>query len=265
MDANFILNLLAQRYAGEEWAFFSEFRPVTGFGSKVADALVIGLWVKNSRILAFEIKVARGDFLNDLNGFKEKHKLALGISEEFLYVCPWGLIDKSEVPELAGLMYVDQSNGLRIVKPAQIRTKDSLAFEFVQAIARSSRAKIEVSKIPAKLLGKDVTQEDIQKVVDEKVAEINKWRIDSEVEKKLEEYKKRDQSLSSLFGRMRDAAGLRFVDSETAAIKIIKRLEVMSAMSGLIASLKSINGLSQNMLAEIDKLRATGGEDQMPW
>ena len=49
----------------------------------------------------YEIKVNRRDFIQD-----EKWRKYLGVCSSFYFVCPWGLIDKSEVPEEAGLIYM---------------------------------------------------------------------------------------------------------------------------------------------------------------
>lgn len=56
----------------------------------------------------YEIKVSRSDFLQD-----NKWVNYLPYCEYFYFVCPFGLIDPSEVPEKAGLMYASKT-GSRI-------------------------------------------------------------------------------------------------------------------------------------------------------
>lgn len=255
MDAQFVFNLLAQRHSGPEWAFFGEFRPVTGFASRVADALAIGLWRKNSRIIAYEIKVTRADFMNDIKNFREKHEMALGISEEFFYVCPYNMVRVDEVPDVVGLMFVDSSNGLKVVKVAPIRTKECLPFDYVQAIAREAGAKIDVSKIPAKYLGHDISQEDLKKIIDGKVSEVNQWQIDRAAEKKVEGLQKSESMIRKSFVRMRTAAGLHYSEDEYVVDEIVKRLTIVSQMDGLLHSIKSVRSLSDETIRIIEKLR----------
>lgn len=58
---------------------------------------------------AYEIKISRSDFLNDI---KQSHKQvnAHAVSNYFYWVCPKGLIQKHEIPNGDGLMYVDIDN-----------------------------------------------------------------------------------------------------------------------------------------------------------
>ena len=72
---------------------------------------------RSGYIIECEIKTSRSDFFADMK--KDKHKIMQDqfrknfIPHRFMYVVPRGLIDKTEVPAYAGLMY---ANGLEIVK-----------------------------------------------------------------------------------------------------------------------------------------------------
>lgn len=72
-----------------------------------------------------EVKVSRGDFFRDLK--KGKHGLIMRgryPANYFSYVCPSGLIKPSEVPEYAGLYWVNQFGSVRMKKkPVRINRK----------------------------------------------------------------------------------------------------------------------------------------------
>jgi hypothetical protein len=61
----------------------------------------------------FEIKISRGDFLNDAK--KSKHQQGGG-ANYFYYVCPKDMIKKEEVDKRYGLIYVWDTGYIEIVK-----------------------------------------------------------------------------------------------------------------------------------------------------
>lgn len=177
---------LASRYSGRGWANFFQYRPMTSYEAtyNAIDLLVVGLWRKHGdKIIAHEIKVARGDFLKDLKQFKKKHGIALQISHEFYYVCPWGLIKRDEIPEVVGLMYADKNCMLKIIKPAVLRELDAIPFHFFQGFAREFGNKVSLTKVPLKYLGKDITAEGFDKMLEAK----REWDFERKVEEKARE------------------------------------------------------------------------------
>lgn len=80
-----------------------------------------------------EIKISRADFKNDVKNKKQKHLLLEngngvgGYSGEmpnyFYYAVPNGLIEVDEVPEYAGLLYVNPC-GVKIVKQGRMLTTE---------------------------------------------------------------------------------------------------------------------------------------------
>lgn len=68
---------------------------------------VIDLWVcplSFSRpVIAYEIKVSRSDFRRD-----EKWREYLPFCDRLYFVTPWALVERSEIPEPAGLYYVSK-------------------------------------------------------------------------------------------------------------------------------------------------------------
>lgn len=192
MIAEEIEAILADKYSGRGWALFFQYMPMTSFESTLnkIDLIAVGLWHQHDKIIAFEIKIARSDFLKDLKNFKKKHQFAFRISDEFFYVCPWGLIEKEEVPVDAGLMYVNQGNKIKIMKPARVRIIKQIPFQLFQGFAREFGSKVDYTKIPIKYLGKDMTQDDLMAIVEKK----RNWDFDNQVKvKALEIVKKREE------------------------------------------------------------------------
>lgn len=184
VDSHFIKKLLAQKYRrAHGWTFFDEFFYIDGYA--------IGLQSRNAEILAFEIKISRQDFLKDLNNFHSKQKKALELSNKFYYVCPWGLIEKHEVPDFAGIQYVDSANTVKIKKQATYRSMKKIPFYLLQALAYESGATVNVSDIPVRYLGKEISQEAFQEIVDHAVADKYGYELERGIEKGIKELEKK--------------------------------------------------------------------------
>lgn len=65
----------------------------------------------NPFIAGYEIKIHRGDFLQD-----EKWQNYLDFCNEFYFVCPTNLIQKDELPAEVGLMYVSKTGTMLYTK-----------------------------------------------------------------------------------------------------------------------------------------------------
>lgn len=215
MTAKDIKGFLAERYS-KTHAFFMEFRPFTGYAGNVnqIDAVAVGLYDKDDRIIAFEIKVNRGDFVSDVSQFSHKHKFALEFSHEFYYVSPWGLIDKSEVPEVAGLMYVNKGNRISKKKQAMRRNYDSVPLHYFQAFARNFGTKLENALVPIKYLGKEWTQDDFKKEIEAEHKRFRSYWVNKEVEDKVEEKLSEESFYISVFEELRKDAGFVYRDRE---------------------------------------------------
>ncbi len=70
----------------------------------IMDAYVIKKSYTNPLSICYEIKVSRQDFIND-----SKWENYLPFCNEFYFITPHGLVDSTEVPEQAGLMYVSKN------------------------------------------------------------------------------------------------------------------------------------------------------------
>lgn len=95
------------------------------------------VWILTKSELAyeFEIKISRSDFFNDFKHKTRKHSFLGEVNKEYLngipnyfyYVVPKGLITKEEVPEYAGLCYVDGEILYTIKKAPKLTSKKASA------------------------------------------------------------------------------------------------------------------------------------------
>lgn len=138
MKTNKIADIITKNLADRSFPIYLTNYENQGF----AEADVFGI-SRAGQMYEFEIKVSKSDFFADLKNKKYKHKnlsekKAIQIcyiwkkgkrTEEtferiimpnrFYYVCPFGLIDKSEIPDYAGLIYCDSDKPMEI-KPAPL-------------------------------------------------------------------------------------------------------------------------------------------------
>ena len=73
-----------------------------------------------------EVKVARGDFLQDFKKPFRKYP-KIGVGQYRYYCCPNGLINESELPENWGLLYLNNKNKIEIIKVAEIQKANMIA------------------------------------------------------------------------------------------------------------------------------------------
>lgn len=118
MKANEIKKALSERHTQD---FFGVEIPCGQGGSQRFDAYAIKRSWANKKYTGYEIKVSRGDFLQD-----DKFRGYLPFCNEFWFVCPKDMIKKEEVPEGCGLIYVypDTFAMRKIVRPKFRDIKD---------------------------------------------------------------------------------------------------------------------------------------------
>ena len=258
MKAEVIEAVLAERYKGRGWACFFQFMPMTSFESVLnkIDLVAVGLWRKHDKIIAFEIKVERSDFLKDLKEFKKKHRFALRISDEFYYVCPWGLIDKKEVPEDAGLMYVNKVNMIKIVKPALVRIIQSIPFQLFQGFAREFGNSVDLTKIPIKYLGKDMTQDEMVELVEKK----RDWDFERSVENKakemIQEKEKQEGGRDLFISQVKSMCSFYDKTEEEGFAQVLKHIELGIEFShdyGITGNLERMKTDVNKLLSLIEK------------
>lgn len=107
--ADIIKKALADRAKSRQNIFFTEVYTNDGeyYNQRFDGVEFHG--VHNTKIYGYEIKVARGDFLQD-----GKWTGYLNFCNEFSFVCPEGLIKENELPLEIGLIYYKENGRLRV-------------------------------------------------------------------------------------------------------------------------------------------------------
>ncbi len=96
--------------------------------------------------IEFEIKISRADFHKDFKSKVEKHKVYADKSQinakpnRFFFVCPPDLIRLDEIPEYAGLIYMDvnqvsSTKGYMLIKNAPLLHKTKVTPSIYKEIA----------------------------------------------------------------------------------------------------------------------------------
>jgi len=244
--------LLREKYAGDEWAYFENWRNHTGFTGdyeRYTDAVVIGLWQKNKGIIGYEIKRSRQDFIKDVQSFEDKHKAILSIATEFYYICEWGLIQVNEVPEIAGLKWIDSKNNI-ITKKMAIKKllAETIPFAIFQSFVKQSRAKIDNSLVPVSFLGKDISQIDFDSLVTKRVEETKDQVMEREINKRVcdlnETIITKTKEHGQFIDKLKNIVGGRYWDDDNTtyenAIKMVKEAKEMLEIDKTLADMKRL-------------------------
>ena len=121
-----IENLLSNRFSPPAWAFLPQVRNCTGYARTIrtADALAMGLYPSRGLYLhGFEIKINRGDWLNELKT-PDKAEAIAKFCDYWWIVAPKDIIKIEELPSNWGLM-IPHGTTTKIVKEAkQIKSKN---------------------------------------------------------------------------------------------------------------------------------------------
>lgn len=134
-----VYNMIARRFSDHlRYAVFRHVARGTGTtGGSWVDAVVVNLWPSDGYLRsAFEIKLARSDFLNEINN-PGKNKWAREEYHRFYYVAPKSVIrDVGEVPEGCGWLEVQAGRLIERKAPTRrenIPLKDSVFAGLVRA------------------------------------------------------------------------------------------------------------------------------------
>lgn len=114
---------------------------------------------KSDYIYEYEIKISRADFKKDF--IKEKHTHILNekftyirkgeqlwrVCNYFNYVVPKDLISLDEVPEYAGLIYVNEDFTFEIIKKPKLLHKTGATEGFIRQLAHNLSCKLIFRKI----------------------------------------------------------------------------------------------------------------------
>jgi hypothetical protein len=108
-SANTLLDILerAIHASPAEWLFLRELRVGTGHRNQSAqrlDAFALNcLPHQGMKRVCYEVKVSRADYLGELK-HPLKRRIGMRYSNEFYFVTPAGMLDRSEVPVECGLI-----------------------------------------------------------------------------------------------------------------------------------------------------------------
>ena len=108
VNSSMIVDALARKHSSDLFITECKTGPSQYVGCPRFDAWVMKRSWTNSLIIGYEIKVDRQDFLADT-----KWRNYLPYCNEFYFVCPSKIINKDEVSDDAGLMYIS-STGTRV-------------------------------------------------------------------------------------------------------------------------------------------------------
>lgn len=128
----------------------------TGMGLQECDVISVS---KSDYIYEYEIKTSRADFKKDF--IKEKHthminesstKVVRGqtiylLPNYFTFVVPFGLVSEEEVPEYAGLMYMNEDSSFAVVKKPKLLHKVKASDEFIRKLAHNLTCKLVFKKV----------------------------------------------------------------------------------------------------------------------
>lgn len=142
MKAEDLVKLIRKRYEGDAYVVLEQVPDATGsYQTRHIDVAVFSLWPsKGLTRSAFEIKVARSDFIHELQNAK-KHQWAKDSFHEFWFVAPKGIVQIDELPDGVGLME-SRSSKLVIKKHCRRNDKPILDDLLLAAFMRAANKEI---------------------------------------------------------------------------------------------------------------------------
>ncbi len=128
----------------------------TGMGLQECDVISVS---KSDYIYEYEIKISRADFKKDF--IKEKHthiinekytKVSKGelvylLPNYFNYITPRDLVTVDEVPEYAGLIYINEDFTFEVIKKPRLLHKTTANQEFIRKLAHNLSCKLIFKKV----------------------------------------------------------------------------------------------------------------------
>lgn len=104
VTADHIIDLLAAKHASDVWIPECKDGQTWGGGHARLDGWAMKRSWSPLNMVGYEVKVSRSDFLKD-----DKWPVYLDLCHQLYFVCPYGLIDPTEVPEKCGLICVSKT------------------------------------------------------------------------------------------------------------------------------------------------------------
>lgn len=168
-----IVAALRLRYSPPEWAGFAELRDGTGtMHNRSIDFWALNCFPsKGFTSVAVEIKVARSDFIRELDNPTKRRPMEANAVETW-FATPPGLIQPSELPEGWGLLEYLANGTVRAKHRARQRAQPEFKTAFVASVLRRA-FKVEDSYVSReqKIAELEAKKTDLQKFLDGKAAE----------------------------------------------------------------------------------------------
>lgn len=136
IDAPFIQAALKRKYGRAPWIYLPELRNASGHNAnRTIDGYAIETGT-DPTLLAFEIKITRGDWLRELKA--EKYKEWFHLCHRLYFVTPPGLIEPDEVPDPCGLIECDSRGNTRYIRRGYCPTGAAqlLPLDFVAVLTK---------------------------------------------------------------------------------------------------------------------------------
>jgi len=134
-----VLKSLMEFHPPNKWAFFDELRVGCGYGKDSEqrfDAWAIHYYPSKRNVTrCYEIKVSRGDFLNEMKK-PIKRRAGLRLANEFYFVTPKDLLKIEEIPPECGLMEVGEEGQIETTIRAPHRDVMPPTWLFLSSICR---------------------------------------------------------------------------------------------------------------------------------
>lgn len=134
-----LTQMLADKYSGRDWAFVPKVPDGTGMAKlRTADGLAMSLWPsKGLHLHGFEIKVARGDWLKEIQDPSKANAFAR-FCHYWWIVAPAGVLKIEELPSDWGWMCPTPSGNLRTKKAPTFRqTPEVIDYALLAGIFRA--------------------------------------------------------------------------------------------------------------------------------
>lgn len=217
-------------------------------GTKVtrhADAVAVGIWPSTGhQIHGYEIKVGRGDFLNEMKN-PEKSWPVMRYCHRWSLLTPPGLVKVDELPPNWGLSTFDGKT-MRAVKHAPLLKPEPVSPGFVAALVRRA-GEADAGLIDAA----------VRKACNE-MEEAHKKTLEHRLQRQRENELRRGSEALKVLDALREALGEDYFNEITAKeiASIVKALR----QSGVAQTYGGVLRLAQDMEASASRIRRAFSE-----
>jgi len=128
----------------------------TGMGLSECDVISVS---KSDYIYEYEVKISKADFKKDFNKLKHTNiinkkytKISKGevvylVPNYFNFVIPRGLVDPRDVPEYAGIIYMNEDFTFEIIRKPTLLHGTKASSSFIRKLAHNLSCKLIFNKI----------------------------------------------------------------------------------------------------------------------